>query len=401
MQAEIRQANGQGTTVDMSRGDLRAVKVFALAAVHWARLHPEVPLNNLSVGAVTSQQGRVTYAFARSIDRSVRFNSGVFGTWDVDPEAFGRRIHSEQLISGDPAFALAHIAVHELDHLRHYSRLWPGHQPPPTAHNPNLDHDPRPTLKNHHGVLDPAEKMTDLWVGSPPINPKDLEEQLGTYSKSDGFERTAESGAHLHLYGEDAPPVAKRAGVALGDNEAVMAAAPALRQALTHLTNRIDPSTGKRLNPVDLFKTVREELVEKASDAAFNALSKATVAVFKAVSQGVRDAARWVVNPRADLGNPWLDASPRANGPAGTPAEAAAPSGKTATPTSSAAPAPEPTDQSASPSPAQGNDGALNALRGLESPKAAPARATEQRGVPQQATSQGRKIERGGPVLEQ
>lgn len=349
-QTEIRSANGQGSTVDFSRGDLRAVKSLALAAIHWARLHPDVPLSNLSVGKVHNPQ---SMAEARIDARDVRFSDRYFGERTYNPVALAEAMSSAPWFRGKKRFADAHIALHELEHLRHLSRLMPGYHPPADAYNRDVDTPALPQLLSKTAIGLNEKLTADL-----PIDPNDVAKHLGTYANTNHSERTAEAGAHLHLFGARAPQVAKQSVAVLGQVDAVAAAAPALRDALKYLDGRVDPLTGQhQLNPVELLRKV------------------------------FRRADR----ERPVSANPWLASAAAAQGPAEPPTNATGAAPTTGPPAGAAPPASGPPE----PPPTTPTDSSAHtALRGLSSPGAAPTAATDAGVVARPPVTPARAVER-------
>ncbi|MGW1998102.1 hypothetical protein [Embleya sp. NPDC001921] len=250
-EVEIARATGRPTPLLLDNGRLYTLKQLALAAVHWSRLHPDVPVSRIAVTPLKKPEmaDAILVAEAHPPTREVRFNRQLLQkNWPSFREIVGA------MTRGDARFAAAHSMIHELEHLRHYQHM----QPFPLPRSPNT-----PYSSRDHPEVDLYDYRTDAYdlvnqkTKEANATPAKAAEILGRNAAMDINELVAESGAHIHLYGDQAPVLAETVVSALGPTEKMRNAAPALTHALAMMSEQLDHRTGK-LHRASLLSRLRE-----------------------------------------------------------------------------------------------------------------------------------------------
>ncbi|MGW1993773.1 hypothetical protein [Embleya sp. NPDC001921] len=248
MREELRKATGRDVAVDLTGGDLYSMKELALASVHWARLHRDVPFNRLSLGHIPSDnKNEATLAEAEAGE--VKLNIDYLGA-GRRPELLTRLVKNREanhLLMGDRFGAVA-MFLHELEHLREI-HVGEGFLPDLLKRDPHFAKQAALERAASSQPQVPAyTKSAEMFFKEQPalrlVNDRTAAHHVGKYAARNKYELFAESGARVHLLGRGADWVSLEVTRAVGPVDAIIAAAPHLRLAVRELHTRLDKRDG-------------------------------------------------------------------------------------------------------------------------------------------------------------
>ncbi|WP_345675103.1 hypothetical protein [Yinghuangia aomiensis] len=266
---EVRKATGRNTDFILVDGDPFEMKRLALSAVHWFRLHPEVPAQALSVQRIPAR-GDVTYAAVANPGlQTVAFNADLFGA--------GRRGELERFwalgedtgqLRRDPELATPILVFHELEHLRydHYGGLpdlLKGKQPARGVPN-----NPSAAVAKVASYTKTAKDLVKRHPDIKLVTNHSVAKYFGTYPATNTAETFVEGSGHLHAQGDGAPKLARIVAEPLGSVDEIAAAAPGFRQALRRVDTEVDRDTGLPKSPGQLAREAAGRVNEARPETA-------------------------------------------------------------------------------------------------------------------------------------
>lgn len=252
---EVRKATGRDTEFILVGGDPFEMKRLALSAVHWFRLHPEVPAQALLVQRFPPREDITYLAVANPELQMVTFNSEVFGAGQRG-ELERRQAQGEDTgeLRRDPELATPILVFHELEHLRydHYGGLpdlLKGKQPAR-----GVPKNPSAAVAKVAAYTKTAKDLVKRHPDIKLVTNHSVAKYVGTYPATNTAEAFVELSGHLHAQGDAAPKLARIVAEPLGSVDEIAAAAPGFRQALRRVDTEVDRDTGLPKSPGQLAR---------------------------------------------------------------------------------------------------------------------------------------------------
>lgn len=266
---EVRKATGRDTYFLLVDGDPFEMKRLALSAVHWFRLHPEVPAQALSVQRIPAGKDVTYEAVANTELQTVAFNAELFGAGRRgELESF--RAHGEDTgqLRRDPELATPILVFHELEHLRydHYGGLpdlLKGKQPARGVPN-----NPSAAVAKVAAYTKTAKDLVKRHPDIKLVTNHSVAKYMGAYPATNTAETFVEGSGHLHAQGDTAPKLARIVAEPLGSVDEVAAAAPGFRQALRRVDTEVDHDTGLPKSPAQLAREAGDRANEARAETA-------------------------------------------------------------------------------------------------------------------------------------
>ncbi|WP_406290267.1 hypothetical protein [Embleya sp. NBC_00896] len=248
MRKELRRASGHDVDLDLTGGDLYTMKEVALASVHWARLHRDVPFHRLSLADIPPEKkGEEPLADADAGE--IRLNVKYFGA-GKRPELLNALVQSKKfkhLLTGDK-FGAVPVILHELEHLREIA-VGEGFLPDLLKTDRDFTKKAeRERAASSQRQLPAYTKSAEAFFKERPalrlVNDQTTAQHVGKYATRNKYELFAESGARVHIFGRGADWVSLEVTQAVGPVDTIVAAAPRLRLAVADLHSRLDRKNG-------------------------------------------------------------------------------------------------------------------------------------------------------------